>query len=281
MISVDFSLCGAAPVNRRLQESRHSTSGRIVCSRCQRPVQTRKPPHATRICDEGLALEESAATTTAAAPKVTPHRPDDWAARQRVRTVIRELRRPSPGIGTSTDRFTSDRLRFEPPHDLFGQIEQATTPSLATSTLQPNLSARSHQSRSDGSQIVAWLVVVAGILLLAGGLGLVGWSLSTQQMLYWNLALGLTLGGQGTLILGLVLVISRLWRNSRYATAKLQDVHARLGQVQHATETLAATRAGGAPAFYADLVRGASPHVLLANLKGQVDQLATRVSSGW
>jgi hypothetical protein len=40
-------------------------------------------------------------------------------------------------------------------------------------------------------------------------------------------------------------------------------------------------RSGGAPAFYADLVRGASPQVMLANLKGQIDQLATRIGSGF
>ncbi|HVT29068.1 MAG TPA: hypothetical protein VHE81_13725, partial [Lacipirellulaceae bacterium] len=198
-----------------------------------------------------------------------------------VRTVIRELRRPAPAVGVRTPSFTTDRLRFEPPHDLFGQIERATTPSLATADLQPTLNALSQLPRSDGSQVVAWLVVIVGVLALAGGVGLIAWSLSTQQMPYWNLALGLTLGGQGTLILGLVLVTSRLWRNSRYATTKLQEVHSRLGQLQHAAESLAATRAGGAPAFYADLVRGASPHVLLANIKGQVDQLATRLSSGW
>ena len=99
-------------------------------------------------------------------------------------------------------------------------------------------------------------------------------------MLYWNLAIGLTLGGQGTLIFGLVLVVSRLWRNSRYATGKLQDVHARLGQLQHTADALTAMRSGGAPAFYADLVRGASPQVLLANLKGQLDQLASRIGNG-
>jgi hypothetical protein len=100
-------------------------------------------------------------------------------------------------------------------------------------------------------------------------------------MLYWNYAVGLAMAGQGTLIFGLVLVISRLWRSSRYSAAKLQDVHIRLGQLQQSSETLAATRTGGAPAFYADLVRGASPHVMLANLKGQVDQLATRVGTAW
>jgi hypothetical protein len=140
---------------------------------------------------------------------------------------------------------------------------------------------RSQARRGEGGQLTAWLIVLAGTLLLAGGIGLIAWSLSAKQLQYWNLALGLTLGGQGTLIVGLVLVVSRLWRNSRHAAGKLQDVLARLGQLQQAADALATTRGGGAPAFYADLVRGASPHVLLANLKGQVDQLATRIGSRW
>ena len=69
-----------------------------------------------------------------------------------------------------------------------------------------------------------------GVLALTGGVGIIAWSLSTAQMLYWNYALGLALAGQGTLIFGLVLVISRLWRSSRYSAAKLQDVHVRLGE---------------------------------------------------
>lgn len=121
--------------------------------------------------------------------------------------------------------------------------------------------------------------MLVGSLALAGGVGLIVWSLSTQVMAYWNLALGLSLGGQGTLILGLVLVVSRLWRHSRYAAGKLQDVHARLGQLQKTAEILTTMRSGGsAPAFYAELARGASPHTLLTNLKGQLDQLATRLN---
>jgi hypothetical protein len=79
------------------------------------------------------------------------------------------------------------------------------------------------------------------------------------------------------LILGLVMVVSRLWRNSRFATNKLQELHARLAQLQSTADTISAQRSGGAPAFYADLARGASPQILLSNLKGQLDQLATRV----
>lgn len=142
-------------------------------------------------------------------------------------------------------------------------------------TATPATQLRTRRSKS--GQVFAWLVVAAGTIALAAGVGLIGWSLSTNQMLYWNLALGLALGGQGGLILGLVLVVSRLWRNSRYAVNKLQEVHAHLGQLQHTADALAATRPGGAPAFYADLVRGASPQMLLSNLKGQLDQLASQL----
>jgi hypothetical protein len=256
----------------------HATSGRIVCSRCQQPMQKRKTPYTTRICDEGLALDEPVAIQTAAA--ATPFRTDDWAARQRVRTAVRELRRPNPTTANSPNRIAADARRFDPPQDLFGQIEHATTPTIATNAPQSFTSdlAKKHGT---GGQLVAWLVVTIGLLALAGGIGLIAWSLSTAQMLFWNYALGLAMAGQGTLIFGLVLVISRLWRSSRYSAAMLQDVHVRLGQLQQSSETFAATRTGGAPAFYADLVRGASPHVMLANLKGQVDQLATRVGTAW
>jgi hypothetical protein len=185
---------------------------------------TRKPPHTTRICDEGLALDETTKTpnpTTATAD----FRAEDWAARRRVRTVVRELRRPNPNAASSPNRIAPDRLPLDPPQDLFAQIEHATSPDLApiTSPLRTgrDQSSRQHNARSEGSQLVAWLTVIIGMLALGSGLGLIAWSLSTGHMLYWNLATGLALGGQGTLILGLVLVISRLWRSSRYAATKL------------------------------------------------------------
>jgi hypothetical protein len=259
----------------------NATSGRTVCSRCQQPVQKRNSAYTSRICDEGLALDEPAAAQ--ASPQSTaasPFRTDDWAARQRVRTAVRELRRPNPTTSNSPNQFAADRRRFDPPQDLFAQIENATTPTIATLAPQ-SFGIDLAQKQNSGSQVVAWLIVTIGVLALTGGVGLIAWSLSTAQMLYWNYAMGLAMAGQGTLIFGLVLVISRLWRSSRYSAAKLQDVHVRLGQLQQSSETLAATRTGGAPAFYADLVRGASPHVMLANLKGQVDQLATRVGTAW
>src|SRR5688500_8405451 len=254
----------------------HAVSGRMVCSRCQRPMRS-KSSHATPVCDDGIALDEPVAAAVASAlPRL-----DDWQARQRIHRLGRALRRV--GVASNERRNTSPQsaIRFDPPRDLTELLDPSSfSQAFAPVVSGPAIRATAGR-RTEGGQIMAWLVVVTGTLLLTGGVGLIVWSPSAGQLHYWDLALGLTLGGQGTLILGLVLVVSRLWRNSRYATGKLQDVHARLSQLQQTAETLAAVRTPGAPAFYSELVRGASPHVMLANLKGQVDQLAARVGNGW
>jgi hypothetical protein len=240
-----------------------------------------KPAYASKICDEGLALDDPAAALVAAAP---PLRGFDRQSRERVRHLERELRRPEVGKQNATallTPFDSPRTRrFDAPANLMDGITLAPAASFGPIAAEPVTLTAARQLRSEGGQVFAWSVVFAGVLILAGGLGLFGWSLSIGDVTYWSLALGLTLGGQGLLIFGLALAVARLWRNSRYAANKLQDVHARLGQLQHTADALLAKNSGGAPAFYADLVRGASPQVLLANLKGQVDQLATRLGSG-
>jgi hypothetical protein len=167
--------------------------------------------------------------------------------------------------------------RLDPPQSLASDLEFTAAPVVTPSMPRVATTAALRPRRSRAGQLLAWLIVTAGLAVLASGVGLIAWSLTNERFLYWNLAIGLTLGGQGALIFGLVLVVTHLWRNSRYATSKLHDVHARLGQVQQTADVLATMRAGGAPAFYTDLVRGASPQVLLANLKGQLDQLAARI----
>jgi hypothetical protein len=256
----------------------HAATGRIVCSRCQQPLRSRKASAAAQICDEGIALDEQAAPVATAAEIF---RKDDWPAQQRVRSLARELKRPNIAAKTSSEKAPLSRHRFEPPEDFFGQFPPTPLPSLTPAALQSSSNSALQAKNSESSQIVAWLIVIAGVFSLASGLGLITWSISTKTMTHWNLGFGLAVGGQGTLILGLALVVSRLWRHSRYAAMKLQEVHSRLGQLQQTAEVLTTMRTGGgAPAFYAELARGASPHMLLTNLKGQLDQLATRIGSG-
>jgi hypothetical protein len=248
-------------------------TGRLVCSRCQRPLTDAKKM-AAAICDVVIALDE---TEIIAPAPVPPIRTDDYAARRHARALDRKLR-PALHMHAATGFTPHTARRFDPPQNMFDHLEHVTTPAVSA---PPNsTSATALRPRSNaGSQAFAWLVVFASIVVLATGIGLIGWSLSSNQMIYWNLAIGLALGGQGGLIFGLVLVVSRLWRNSRYATHRLQEVHARLGELQHTADTLTAMRSGGAPQFYADLARGASPQMLLTNLKGQLDQLSSRLGS--
>jgi hypothetical protein len=238
-------------------------------------VHAKKTMHAAHICDEGIPLDEPIA---AVAVTAMPFRRDDWPAQQRVRSLARELKRPTSVAGKPPQHAPVERRRLDPPQDSFSSFDRqsaaiaAEKPSfLPANTLPP-------PNRNEGSQVVAWLIVTVGALALSAGVGLIAWSLSNNVMTYWNLALGLALGGEGTLILGLVVVVSRLWRHSRYAAGKLHDVQARLGQLQQTAEILT-SRSGGAPAFYAELARGSNPHMLLANLKGQLDQLAARLGS--
>jgi hypothetical protein len=241
----------------------NAASGRLVCSRCNRPLRTKRASHATGICDGGIALDEPAtARACSTRPKL-----DDWDALQRTRRLGRELRRPTMPASPPFEKMAANPRRFEPPADLFDTPSEMVTPTFVRAP-----------RRSQGGQVIVWLIVMAGTLALCGGIGAIAWCLNTGLGQYWNLSLGLTLGGQGILILGLVLVAIRLWRHSRFATSKLQDVHTRLGQLQRTAEALATNR-GGSLAFYADLTRGAPPQVLLSNLKGQIDQLATRLGA--
>jgi hypothetical protein len=135
----------------------------------------------------------------AAAP---PVRGDDWKGRQRVRNLSRELRRPCISTASMPGRLPEAGRRFDPRQNLLEQHDVHVAPAMPPAT---SASAIGRPRRSEGRQVFAWLVVVCGTLGLFAGIALVAWSLGTEQMIYWNLALGLTLGGQGMLILGLVL----------------------------------------------------------------------------
>jgi hypothetical protein len=241
-------------------------STKLACSRCH---ATLRPPHAVGISEAGIALDDDVAL------ELVDSRPplvaDDWQLRRRTRELGRKLRHETPRM----------QRRVDSPQNLFADLASQT----ASPIVDPVSHARPTQSANaphpEFGQFVAWFVTVVGLASLATGLGMVAWTIAHGGSEFWDLALALTLAGQGTLIFGLLLVVTRLWRHSRHASGKLHEVHVELGQLQRSTEALSAMRTGGAPAFYAELVRGASPQMLLTNLKGQLDQLATRLNSQW
>lgn len=87
----------------------------------------------------------------------------------------------------------------------------------------------------------------------------------------------LTLLGQAGLILGLVLQLEGLWTTNKKTAITLRELDGELKNVRQATTLLTTTKSSGAQSFYMHLAEGASPHLLLADLKGQMDLLAQQM----
>lgn len=248
-------------------------SGKLHCPRCNKVL---RPPHAVKLCDDGIELDhEPAITVVRDSPPLVA---DDWQLRRRSRELGRKLR-IEPGTPRTISHAQSELRAADHANQtsgVFQEFEKLTASPIVepASHSEPR---RSPSPQPEGGQFLAWFVTLGGIVALAGGIGSLAWIIAHDAGIWWNHALALTLAGQGLLILGLALVVTRLWRNSRHASGKLQAVHADLAQLQRTADAISAMRAGGAPAFYADLVRGASPQMLLTNLKGQIDQLSSRL----
>lgn len=238
-------------------------TNKLACSRCHAAV---RPPHAVGISEAGIALDDAVAL------EVVDSRPplvgDDWQLRSRTRALGRKLRHDPTG----------PQRRVDSPQNMFADLAEQTASPIVDPGSYNRPAPTPKPAGPEFGQFLAWFVTFIGFTSLATGLGMIAWSIAHGGSEFWDHALALTLAGQGTLIFGLVLVVSRLWRNSRHTSGKLHEVHTELGQLQRTADALSAMRSGGAPAFYAELVRGASPQMLLTNLKGQLDQLATRLN---
>ena len=80
------------------------------------------------------------------------------------------------------------------------------------------------------------------------------------------------------LLIGLVLQINCLWSDNRAAVAKLNDVDEQLGELKVTTTLLGTSQGPGASVFYSHFAGGASPQLLLADLKSQLDLLAIKLA---
>ncbi|MFV2070302.1 MAG: hypothetical protein ACC645_25325 [Pirellulales bacterium] len=148
--------------------------------------------------------------------------------------------------------------------------------------------SRSQSSRSATSWLLS-LLLLTGIFSLTCGVGLLthatmtGYGLSGQEdptspgRLTWQGGLTITLAGEGMLIVGLTWMAIRLWHNGRRVNHQLQGVDRQLAELQFQTEARSNMRSTSSTPFYDHFTQGASSQVLLANLRGGLDQLAKRM----
>jgi hypothetical protein len=140
--------------------------------------------------------------------------------------------------------------------------------------------ARPAAQRRRGSWLtvlVVWLAVSLGMMAFVCGGVLVGWSVWSGRQELWNIGLPLALGGQVALLLGLLLQLDRVRQDNRQAASKLDNVDEQLHDLKTATTMLSTSHNSPGGAFYAHLAGGASPQLLLTDLKGQLDLLAVKI----
>jgi hypothetical protein len=194
---------------------------------------------------------------------------DGWKLDEELQHIHRVLH-----VGKSTESeavASRSAARFDPP--------QAGPPAhhLSTSN-RPGKRRKKVGRRGSVSGVLAWFVFALGIASSACGGILLGWSLATGRQELWNVGLPVALAGQVALLAGLVLQINRLWHDNRAAASKLDDVDEQIHELKTTTMLLSTSQGPASATFYSHLASGASPQLLLTDLKSQLDLLAMKIA---
>lgn len=243
------------------------------CSTCQQDVPA---PAAAGVasarcskCGQELATDESHVRPAVLAA-TRPRPADDWELEADLRGVERLLGTlKASGLPPHSQ---AARLPPENPRDdltlnrLHGAHDQGAGWH-ASVPARP----RSHS--------LAWGILAISLATFACGAVLLGWSFAADRSDLWPIGLPLALIGQAGLIIGLMLQLDGLWQSSRHTAATLDELDGELSRVRHATTLLTTTKNASAQSFYAHMAEGASPQLLLADLKGQLDLLAQQMAS--
>lgn len=252
-------------------------AGTVHCARCQQNLSRKA---IADVADAGISLDDPKAMVDSRQnPIASAHATESARRIQKLGRTLRSAR----SLAT-TRQPSSPLLRFDPANASPADLARRTQTTAATATAAVRKQTASQQPTAKetthrGSQGVAWFVALLGATILGTGLGLCGWSLLGDRPDLWDWALFATLGGQGLLIVGLVLLLANLWTAARMAASRQQTLHHELRKLQRTADAIAGERGAGAANFYADLSRGASPELMLANLRGQIDQLSSTLTS--
>jgi hypothetical protein len=215
-------------------------------------------------CGEGISV---------APPKAASQPPayDDWELDEQLRHIGRVLRsgRATGQHGEESSR--REAVRFDPPQAGPSNWHMPT-PAPGRQRKAPGV------PRSAATGVFVWLLLSLGVASLFCGGILLGWSSATGRQELWTIGLPVALTGQIALLVGLVLQLDRLWHDNRAAAAKLDNVDAQLGELKAATTLLGTSHGPTAGIFYSHFAGGASPQLLLTDLKSQIDLLAMKIA---
>ena len=118
---------------------------------------------------------------------------------------------------------------------------------------------------------VVWSTLLIGVMTLACGSFLMGWSMFSSRADLWSIGFPIALAGAISLFVALVVQIDRLLHDNRHTAAELDKLAV-------ATSHMGNRHHSPSDAFYSHIVGGANPQLLLSDLKSQLDLLADKIS---
>lgn len=196
--------------------------------------------------------------------KTLPFQFDTWKLQDDIARVDRIL----DSLGTPEQAETASHST---PNN-----QQQSASNAATSSMQTARKPRATE-RPKGS-FISWFALSFGCIALVCGLVLLTWSLVGARAELWNLGLPLTIIGQAGLLIGLVFQLDGIWQNNRKTQNYLEELEDELQQLHHTTKLMNTTQGQSSQSFYMHMAEGASPHLLLSDLKGQLDLLAVQMA---
>ena len=246
----------SSPANAGAEPARCGKCGHEV-AKCEQPGP--RAPNASPTRGEGRTK----------APSTKPRLADDWELEADLRGVERLLGTlKASGLPRRSD-VAAAAIHNSPVESLSTRLHAAHAE--ATGWHAAAARPKSHS--------LAWGVLAISLATFACGAVLLGWSFVADRADLWPIGLPLALIGQAGLIIGLVLQLDGLWQSNRQTAETLSELDGELSRVRHATTLLTTTKNASAQSFYAHMAEGASPQLLLADLKGQLDLLAQQMAS--
>ncbi len=231
------------------------------CGRCgnalgAEPTGGTRPAHdASHPAEIGLDLGGARATATSF---------EDWQLDQNVRSLEARL---------GTHRRRDSGPHFTPPASREPVYRFDTAHTRVPEPLGYRRRMRlDRPARRSG--LVAPVAIWLGLVALATGGGLFGWSAITDEFALSRIGVPIAMAGAALFLVGLVLMLERIWRNSRFAVQKLRQLDGQIRQLEQTTTMMGVAHGSPSQAFYSHMADGANPQLLLADLKGQIDMLA-------
>ncbi|MBN2216673.1 MAG: hypothetical protein JW719_04790 [Pirellulales bacterium] len=241
-------------------------TGRYCCLRCGKPVGREPSAPARPDCAPDADQEAASREETALGAAVAASGYDGWELDEQLRHVARRLGMAAQPSGAGLGKT---HRRIDAAHG---------------STPEPHFDGRPARRDADGPGLggallgaFAWFTLMLGLMASTCGGVLLIWSVVVDRAELWNVGLPIAVGGVLALFVAMVLQLERLAADHRRSAARLARFDSQLVQLRRDTAVSAADARPAGAAFYAHLAGGASPQLLLTDLKGQLELLADRL----